>query len=141
MGEWVPLEQADLEKRWAEEAARPIPERAADCVRLALLPDDDPDRADPVAWELVLLWSDLEMARHHAMNRTWSIECDHLTSRIALLTRHFGRPTPWEKVGISLIEVGVYQAINDAIGLPYDPPDMQRVAEVRASINTRLDSL
>lgn len=80
--------------------------------------------------------ADLEMARHYALDRTWSIGCENITSRIALLTRHYGTATPWEQVGISLIEDGVYQAINDAIGLPYEPPDMQRVAEVRASINT-----
>lgn len=141
MGDWEPLDQADLERRWTEEKARPVTERAADCVRSALEPDDDPDRADPVAWELHLLWSDLEMARHYAQNRTWSIGCEHITARIALLTRHHGTPTPWEQVAVSLVEEGIYQAINDAIGLPYESPDMQRVAEVRASFNARKDSL
>lgn len=141
MGEWVPLEQADLERAWAEEAAKSPAQRAMDAVRGALGPGDDPEVADPVAWELVLLWDDLERARRDALNRIWSIGCDHITARIARLTRHIGKPTNWEQIGISLIEDGIYQAVSDAIGLPYEPPDMEQVAEVRANINARLSNL
>jgi hypothetical protein len=80
--------------------------------------------------ELGYLWGDLGDAIHTAINGRWSIRCDNLEDRIRALTQLVG-PTPWEQVGMTLLENGTYQRIHDDLGIRV-APDMQQVAELRA---------
>ncbi|MEQ7008355.1 hypothetical protein ABN028_19460 [Actinopolymorpha sp. B17G11] len=94
--------------------------------------------ADAYDAELASLWDDLEHARRYAMSPgTWTLQCNDLTRRIVRMTIATGRPTHWSRIQIGLLEEGVYQAIMEPTGMPYEAPDMARVAEVRASIEGR----
>lgn len=86
-----------------------------------------------VCEELRDLWCDLNRAQSHAVNGEWSIECDNLEERIKTLTPLVGA-TSWEEIQIALLENGVYQRIHADLGIAVEP-DMERVAQVRASIN------
>lgn len=89
--------------------------------------------ATVVREELDDLWSDLQEARLRAANGRWSMECDHVQSRIEKLTRLVG-PTQWESVPLRLVEDGLYQRIHLDLGFEVDI-DMARVAEARAAAN------
>lgn len=85
--------------------------------------------------ELVMLWSDLDTARRNAIRPgTWTIQCENLEYRIVKLTKLVG-PTPWEKIQITLLELGIYQRIHEKLGISVEV-DMERVAEVRRSIDS-----
>lgn len=85
--------------------------------------------------ELLNLWSDLSDAIGAAINGVWSMRCSNVEERIKALTPLVG-PTPWDSVSISLLEFGVYQRIHEEMGIKVNP-DMDRVAQVRASIEGR----
>lgn len=85
--------------------------------------------------ELVCLWSDLSEHMESAIKGRWSIACDNTEHRIKRLTPLVG-PTSWDEVSISLLEFGVYQRIHEEMGITVNP-DMDRVAQVRASIEER----
>jgi hypothetical protein len=87
---------------------------------------------EAAAHELKLLWDDLRSARRIAANGHWSINCDHLAYRIAVLTRALGKATPWQEIPVDLLADGIYQRMHDLMGIPYEQPDMQRVAEIIA---------
>ena len=88
--------------------------------------------------ELEYLWSDLDTARRNAIRPgTWTIGCENIEHRIKKLTKLAG-PTPWEKVQITLLELGIYQRIHTDLGIDVHV-DMDRVAEVRASIEAQHD--
>lgn len=87
---------------------------------------------DPVADELMRLWDDLDKAIRYARNGAWSLDCEDKTGRIVQLTVHTGKPTHWKHIQMPLLEAGVYQAISDATGVPYEQPDMALVSELRA---------
>ncbi|MER7361902.1 hypothetical protein [Nonomuraea wenchangensis] len=82
--------------------------------------------------ELMRLWGDLADAMRDARNGCWSVGCEDVAHRIAVLTRALGKATPWQQVQIELLETGVYQRFHDLSGVPYEPPDMAVVAEMRA---------
>lgn len=84
-------------------------------------------------FELECLWSDLETARTNAIQPgTWTIQCENLEYRIKKLTKLVG-PTPWEKIQVTLLELGIYQRIHGELGIDA-PVDMDQVAETRAYI-------
>lgn len=83
--------------------------------------------------ELSCTWGDLEQAQRRAANDRWSIECTNLEDRIKRLTPLVG-PTPWEDVGVRLLENGVYQRIHAEMDIAVEP-DMARVADVRKRID------
>lgn len=98
--------------------------------------DFDPDSLESFAqWELQCLWSDLSEAIRRAIRCTWSIQALGLKDRIQALTRLVG-PAGWESIPIDLLESGVYQQVHQEIGVHVEP-DMDRVAEVRRSIDGR----
>jgi hypothetical protein len=82
--------------------------------------------------ELMRLWGDLHEAMRWARDGCWSIGCEDLAHRIAVLTRALGKATPWQQLPIELLESGVYQRMHDLMGIPYDPPDMDVIAKMRA---------
>lgn len=85
--------------------------------------------------ELWHLWHDLPGAFQTAIRCTWSINAVDIKERIQALTKLVG-PTYWDEVNISLIEAGVYREVHAEIGVEVSP-DMERVAQVRASIEAR----
>ncbi|WP_030168860.1 hypothetical protein [Streptomyces sp. NRRL S-813] len=85
--------------------------------------------------ELADLWFDLNAACHSALNGEWSMQCDYLERRIKKLTPLVGA-TPWEEIQLPLLEQGTYQRIHADLGIEVSP-DMEKVAEVRESINRR----
>lgn len=86
--------------------------------------------------EVANLWHDLRRAIENGINTNWSIQCEHVADRIEMLTRLVG-PTSWEEIPIPLIEDGVYQRLHAEWGIEYPAIDMDRIAQVRASINER----
>lgn len=82
--------------------------------------------------ELMRLWGDLHDQMRLARNGCWSLGCEDAARRIAVLTRALGRATPWQQVQIELLEAGTYQRMHDLMDIPYEPPDMDVVAEMRA---------
>jgi len=82
--------------------------------------------------ELMRLWGGLYTATREARNGCWSIGCEDIAHRIAVLTRALGKATPWQQVQIDLLESGIYQTMHDLMGISYEQPDMQVVAEMRA---------
>lgn len=87
---------------------------------------------EAAAHELKLLWDDLNSASMVASTERWSINCDNVAYRIAVLTRALGKATPWEEIQVGLLIDGIYQRMHDLMGVPYEHPDMDRVAEVLA---------
>ncbi len=81
--------------------------------------------------ELELLWGDLDTAKGQAINGEWSMRCDSLVERIKDLTRLVG-PTPWDCVGLSLLENGTYQRVHAELGVEATV-DMGAVAGHRAA--------
>ncbi len=101
----------------------------------------DVDRLTEAAREeLTSLWHDLDEARMHAYSGGWSMKCDSLVERIRSLTLLVG-PTPWEQIQIPLLEDGVYQRVHAEMGVEVQPPDMQRVSEMRALINGQAEAV
>ncbi|MFB4265333.1 hypothetical protein [Nonomuraea sp. GTA35] len=88
------------------------------------------------AHELMRLWADLRSAIRNAASGYWSINCEQIAYRIAVLTRALGKATPWESIPVDLLADGVYQRMHDLMGIPYEQPDMQRVAEIIARRET-----
>ena len=85
--------------------------------------------------ELEYLWDDLETARRNAiLPGTWSMSCESVEHRIKQLTPLVG-PTPWEKIQMSLLELGIYQRIHADLGIEVTV-DMAKVAEMRAYIDS-----
>lgn len=82
--------------------------------------------------ELMRLWDDLHKATSEARNGCWSLGCEAAARRIAVLTRALGEATPWQQVQAELLEAGIYQRMHDLMGIPYEPPDMDAIAEMRA---------
>lgn len=83
-----------------------------------------------LAEELSYLWTDLQSARHDALNGSWSVGCEWFEGRIKAITPLVG-PTPWEKLDIQLIEDGVYQRIHQELGIeaPYDEEGVRKHRE------------
>ena len=97
----------------------------------------DVEKLEAVAREeLACLWGDLDEARRSAINGSWSVRCDSLEERIKDLARVVG-PTPWERIQIPLLELGIYQRIHADLGIdaPEVQPDMDVVAEMRADLD------
>jgi hypothetical protein len=80
--------------------------------------------------ELVALWSDMGQARREAINGVWSIHCESLAQRIKSITALVG-PTPWDHIGLALLEDGIYQQLHAEMGVEA-PVDMVRVVMTRA---------
>jgi hypothetical protein len=115
---------------------RPHSKLAVDTVRLFVAEMYEEQAAgepvDVLAHEQESLWHDLDEARRYAIRGGWSIACERITGRIVRLVRETGVATHWGKIQISLLEDFVYQAILDELAVAYEPPDMDRVAELRA---------
>lgn len=90
-----------------------------------------PTLAGAVRAELRSLWGDLEEALHLTTGTTWSIKCDNLAERIAVLSRFVG-PLPWGDVGVDLLLDGVYERVHRSAGIDHPPIDFDRVREVKA---------
>lgn len=75
---------------------------------------------DVIRGELVHLWRDLSFATRCAHNGQWSMECDHLVSRIATLTAYVG-PCPDDQVAMTLIYDGTYQRLHAEMGITVKP--------------------
>lgn len=99
------------------------------------------DSADSEPWisledaavdELMRLWGDLHAAMRDARDGCWSVACEGVARRIAVLTRALSRATRWQEVDVDLLENGIYQRMHDLMGISYEPPDMTVVAEMRA---------
>lgn len=75
--------------------------------------------------ELMRLWDDLGHARHRAARGCWSGECENLTRRIVVLTRHVGA-TGWTQIQPPLIRSGLYERIHREAGLEHPPIDWER---------------
>lgn len=86
--------------------------------------------------ELYHLWNDLVDAQRSAINTDWSIRCQNIAWRIAQISRLVGA-LPWQHVGISTLENGVYERVHRENGLSYEPVDWDRVAAVRSRIDGR----
>ncbi len=119
---YVELTAADLAHRWRE---RTVLESVDEAVAQADATEEYATPESALRWLLELAWSDLEYARHQALNRRWSINCDGQVTRIIGLTRLVG-PLPWEHVSVDLILDGVYERIHDAIGTPTPLSDDDR---------------
>jgi hypothetical protein len=94
---------------------------SADCEQFATLEEAAAD-------ELMRLWEDLYEAVRQARNGCWSIGCENTAHRIAVLTRALGKATPWQQIPVDLLESGIYQKMHDLMGIPYEQPDMERIA-------------
>lgn len=82
--------------------------------------------------ELMRLWGDLHEQMRWARNGCWSIGCESVAHRIAVLTRALGKAARWQAMPIELLETGIWQRMHDLMGVPYDPPDMSVIAQMRA---------
>lgn len=128
--EYVELTEADLRERWRrrdpldyiDEVARQVDEEYA-----------TPDSA--LRWLLKLAWSDLRDARRSVIGGQWSINCEHVVSRIAGLTRLVG-PLDWGEVPVGLIVDGWYERIHEAVGTP-TPLAAEDRARAREVLNRR----
>jgi hypothetical protein len=98
---------------------------SADCEQFATLEEAAAD-------ELMRLWEDLYEAVRQARNGCWSIGCENVAHRIAVMTRALGKAARWQDMQIELLETGIYQRMHDLMGISYEQPDMQVVAEMRA---------
>jgi hypothetical protein len=95
---------------------------------------EDPaaDLETAVRGELADLWHDLDFAISLAIRGGWSMQCDNITTRIVQLSRLAGA-TPWGQIPMTLLLDGTYTGILNAAGIPFDPPDMDKVRELEAS--------
>lgn len=100
-------------------------ESAINAVHMAL---EEPKVTDPLAWELVRLWDDLDEARRRARNGKWSIGCDAVVYRITTLTLALGRAVSWGDVPFTLLLDGTYDQIHLCMGIN---PEYFDVDEVR----------
>lgn len=91
--------------------------------------------------ELMRLWGDLHHQMRDARNGCWSVGCESVAHRIAVLTKALGKATRWQAVDIELLESGVYQRFHDLMGVPYEQPDMDVIAEMRADREASLAEL
>jgi hypothetical protein len=82
--------------------------------------------------ELTRLWGDLAEAMHYARGGCWSGGCEGAAYRIAYMTRALGKAARWQDMQIELLETGIYQRMHELLGVPYDPPDMDVIAKMRA---------
>ncbi|MEU4224311.1 hypothetical protein AB0F17_08460 [Nonomuraea sp. NPDC026600] len=82
--------------------------------------------------ELMRLWGDLHHQMRDARDGCWSVGCESVAHRIAVMTKALDEATPWQQIELELLESGVYQRFHDLMGVPYEPPDMAVVAEMRA---------
>ncbi|MGA4989904.1 hypothetical protein [Nonomuraea bangladeshensis] len=78
--------------------------------------------------ELSRLWGDLHEQIRDARDGCWSVGCEDIAHRIAVLTRALGKATPWQRIQLDLLESGIYQRFHDLAGVPYEQPDMEWVA-------------
>lgn len=120
--DYVELTAADLAYRWRE---RTVLESVDEAVAVAGETEEYATAGQALHWLLTLAWSDLQSARHNALNGRWSINCDGQVTRIIGLTRLVG-PLSWEHVDVNLILDGVYERIHDAIGVPTPLSDDDR---------------
>lgn len=96
--------------------------------------DDPPtDLAEALRGELASLWYSLHAARLHAMNGSWSMECEGLTHRIVNLSRLVGA-TPWGKIPIPMLADETYQGILTAAEIEFEPVDMDEVRKLKAEL-------
>lgn len=112
MSEYVELTAADLQERWRERDPLDYIDEAA-----AHVEEEYATPESALRWLLRLAWSDLQAARRLAINGRWSINCEHIVSRIAGLTRLVG-PIDWGEVPVDLILDGWYERIHAAVGTP-----------------------
>lgn len=82
--------------------------------------------------ELMRLWDDLHQATRVARNGCWSVDCENTAYRIAFMTRALGKAAPWQEIQLELLETGIYQRMHDLLGVPYEEPDMDEIARMRA---------
>jgi hypothetical protein len=64
--------------------------------------------------ELVALWTDLDQAIKNAIDHTWSMQCDWVVERIAILTRLTGHQVSQDEIPESF-PGDVYRRITQAI--------------------------
>lgn len=96
-------------------------------------PADYPQEA--VLYELESLWSDLEHDIDWAHNGAWSGACENRVWRIVCLTRAFGWLLPWERVPVSLLTSGMFEAIMDCVSDSYGRPDSEVLETVRKAVH------
>jgi hypothetical protein len=96
--------------------------------------NEPPD--DVLAYIQECAWDDLLKARRDAINGAWSIQCDSVVHRIAWLTKHTEKPTPWGDIQVDLLLDGTYEAIHEAIGFPTPLSDEDR-ARAREVLDRR----
>lgn len=96
--------------------------------------NEPPD--DVLAYIQECAWDDLLKARRDAINGDWSIQCDSVVHRIAWLTKHTKKPTPWGDIQVELLLDGTYEAIHEAIGMPTPLSDEDR-ARAREVLDRR----
>ena len=87
---------------------------------------------DAAVEELTRLWEDLHEQMRWARNGCWSIGCENVAHRIAVMTRALGKAARWQDMQIELLEAGIYQKLHDLMGISNEQPDMAVVAEMRA---------
>lgn len=121
-GDYVELTAADLAHRWRD---RTVLESVDEAIAAAGSTEEYATPDSALRWLLELAWSDLQSARHQALNGRWSIDCDGQVCRIIGLTRLVG-PLPWENVQVDLILDGIYERIHEAIGTPTPLSDADR---------------
>ena len=92
---------------------------------------------EAAADELMHLWGDLRHQMRDARDGCWSIGCESVAHRIAVMTRALGKAARWQDVDIELLESGVYQRFHDLMGVPYEQPDMDVIARMRAEREAR----
>src|SRR5687767_12721796 len=114
MSDDVELTADDLAYRWRE---RTVLESVDEAVAQAGSTEEYETPDSALRWLLELAWSDLESARHSAINGRWSMACDGQVCRIIGLTRLVG-PLSSEHVAVDLILDGIYERIHEAIGTP-----------------------
>lgn len=79
------------------------------------------------------LWSDLATAKHDAANGEWSVQCDWLVDRIKSIVQLVD-PTHWTYVPVVLLVENVYQSILDEVCVAYEPPDPDRLDQIKSEI-------
>lgn len=77
--------------------------------------------------ELMRLWGDLHRAMREARDG-WSVGCESVAHRIAVLTRALGKSVRWQDMDIELLRSGIYQRFHGLAGVPYEEPDMDVIA-------------
>lgn len=88
--------------------------------------DRPADLTEAARVELEWLWGDLDHEIQYALRGGWSIKCDTLAARIAVLSSFVGA-TNWRDVQAGLLQNGVYQGILRSVGVEFEEPDMAQV--------------